>query len=255
MLNENIDFCIEYLKNINDINGKIHLSKLDTFRALMNITMPVNLNEEYYKKQDLVLQKIKSESVIIDVNDLLPMTNKIYLYQGDITKVSADAIVNACNSKLLGCFQPLHSCIDNAIHSFAGLQVRRDLMKIMKEQGEDESSGKAKITNAYNLPSKYILHTVGPIVSGIPTKEDELDLYNCYISCLKLADSYRLKSIVFCSISTGIYGFPIKKASKVAVKAVKEYLKKENNNIEKVIFDVFSKEDYDVYYRTIKEMD
>ena len=144
------------------------------------------------------------------------------MYKGDITLIKADAIVNACNNKLLGCFVPGHHCIDNAIHSFAGLEVRRDLMKVMEEQGRDEPNGRCKVTKAYNLPSKYILHTVGPVYSG--SKQDNIDLESCYLSCLATADKMNLKSVVFCSLSTGIFGFPIEKASEIAIRTVKKYL-------------------------------
>lgn len=247
--------AIDYLKEYNGIHNFFDANDKDTFRALMNITMPINLSDEFYNYQDQILQEQLKDKVITDVNDLIPITDKIYLWKGDITTIKADAIVNACNSKLLGCFQPLHRCIDNAIHSFAGLQVRRDLIEIMQKQGHDEENGKAKITKGYNLPSKYIIHTVGPIVSKILTKENEEDLKNCYLSSLKLADGYQLKSIVFCSISTGLYGYPIQKASRVAIQAVNEYLKTNpNTSIQKVIFNTFTGSDYDVYYQTIKEM-
>ena len=251
-----IRWCIDYLKAYNNIYQNIALPDNQAFRKLMNITMPIDLSNEFYRLQDKVLQKQLKEKTITDVDDLIPIDENIYLWQGDITTIKADGIVNACNSKLLGCFQPLHHCIDNAIHSFAGLQVRRDLIKIMKEQGHDEENGNAKITSAYNLPSKYILHTVGPITNGNPSKKDKEDLKNCYLSCMKLADEQNLKSIVFCSISTGLYGYPIQNASRVAVKTIQEYLKSNlNTSIQKVVFKTFTRSDYYVYYRTIKEMD
>lgn len=249
---KDIDFCINYLKKVNHIEQEIALPPIQLLRALMNITMPFHLSDAYYDRQDKVLQELLYQKKIVDVSDLTPLKPNIYLYQGDITLIRCDAIVNACNSKLLGCFQPLHHCIDNAIHSYAGLQVRRDLLKVMQEQGYDEPTGRAKITKAYNLPSQYILHTIGPIIHQLPSKKDEEDLYQCYSSCLKLANEYQLKSIAFCSISTGLYGYPIEKAAKIALQAVKDYLKQDQNI--KIIFNVFSKEDYDVYYRAIEEM-
>lgn len=247
----NLEWCINYLKEFNQITGRFALSDEEELHALMNITMPINLSDEFYQRQDLVLQDIYKNKNIIDVNDLTPIKNSICLYKGDITNIKSSAIVNACNAKLLGCFSPLHNCVDNAIHSYAGLQVRRDLLKIMNEQGHDEPNGKAKITKAYNLPSEYIIHTVGPQVFGFVTKQNELDLFNCYLSSLRLADTYKLESIVFCSISTGIYGYPIEKAAKVSLNAVNFYLEEENKNIKKVIFNVFSEHDYDIYYQTI----
>lgn len=212
---ENIKWCINYLKEYNHIKENINLPDYQAFRALMNVTMPLNLSDEYYGKQDLALKEIYEGKIIIDINNLEPLKDSIYLYRGDITCIKADAIVNACNEKLLGCFQPLHGCIDNAIHSFAGLQVRRDLMKVMELQGKDEPNGKAKITRGYNLPAKYILHTVGPNVGGYVTKKDEEDLKNCYLSCLKLADSYKLESLVFCSILLVYMAFLSKKPAKL----------------------------------------
>lgn len=247
---DNIKWCIKYLKDVNNIKTIMDVDDESTFRALMNITMPFDLSNEFYQRQDNVLKDILSKKKIIDSSIF---NDGINLYKGDITLIKADAIVNACNSKLLGCFVPGHNCIDNAIHSFAGLQLRRDLIQVMEEQGYDEPNGKCKVTPAYNLPSKYIFHTVGPIYSG--SNQDDIDLENCYLSCLKKADEMKLESIVFCSLSTGIYGFPIERAAKIAVKTVRDYLKKENKNIKKVIFDVFSERDNEVYNRTIKEID
>ena len=246
---DDIKWCINYLKDKNNIKSLNYLNDESAFRALQNITMPYNLSDEFYIRQDNVLHEILSKKVIVDSS---LFNDDISVYKGDITLIKADAIVNACNNKLLGCFVPGHHCIDNAIHSFAGLQVRRDLMKVMEEQGYDEPNGKCKVTDAYNLPSKYIFHTVGPIYSG--SMQDDIDLKNCYLSCLKKANEMKLESIVFCSLSTGIFGFPIEKASSIAVRTVKEYLEKENKTIKKVIFDVFSEYDYEVYNRRIKEI-
>lgn len=240
--------CIDYLKEYNHISRELPID-WSTFRALLNITMPNNLSQEFYEEQDIVLKEELSNKQVVNAS-IFP--EGISLYKGDITLIKADAIVNACNSEMLGCFIPGHHCIDNAIHSFAGLQVRRDMMKIMNEQGHEEINGQVKVSLAYNLPAKYIFHTVGPIYSGI--HRDETDLASCYYSCLRKADEMGLKSIVFCSLSTGIFGFPIKKASKIAIKCVDTYLKKENKNIKKVIFDVFSDSDYEVYKNNMKEV-
>lgn len=218
----NLNWCIDFLKKYNHINQNLEYN-WPTLRALLNITMPYNLSDDFYDKQDEVIKDIISKKEIFDVATL---ANGISLYKGDITLIKADAIVNACNNKLLGCFVPGHHCIDNAIHSFAGLEVRRDLMKVMEEQGYDEPNGRCKVTKAYNLPSKYIFHTVGPVYSG--SKQDNIDLESCYLSCLKTADKMKLNSIVFCSLSTGIFGFPIEKVSEIAIKTVKKYLESEN---------------------------
>ena len=237
-----LKWCINYLKEYNHLKELPILDDYATFRALLNITMPNNLSDEFYDKQDKALQNILSHKQIVDITSF---KEGISLYKGDITLIKADAIVNACNSQMLGCFIPGHHCIDNAIHSFAGLQVRRDMMEIMNKQGYEEPNGQVKVSKAYNLPSKFIFHTVGPIYSG--THRDEIDLMNCYYSCLRKADEMKLESIVFCSLSTGIFGFPIEKACKIAIKCVESYLKEENKNIKKVIFDVFSNNDFKTY--------
>ena len=241
-----IKWCIEYLKQYNGIDALPEMSDEALFRALQNVTMPYSLSDEFYKKQNAVLQDILSRKKITDVAE---MQDGISLYQGDITLLKADAIVNACNNKMLGCFVPGHHCIDNAIHSFAGLQVRRDMMAIMEKQGHDEPNGDCKVTKAYNLPSKYIFHTVGPIYSG--KAQDEIDLKNCYLSCLKKADEMKLNSLVFCCLSTGIFGYPNDKAALLAVNTVKQYLEKENSNIKKVVFNVFLDKDYDIYKKLL----
>lgn len=246
---------IKYLEEYNNVTVLKNLEGFDAFRALMNITMPDNLSNDFFLLQDRIIQEQYSNKEIRDVNDLTPFKDKICLYQGDITLVKADAIVNACNSDLLGCFHPLHKCIDNAIHSFAGLQVRRDLKAIMDKQGQPEPNGKVKMTNGYNLPSKFIFHTVGPIVDGKITKQNKLDLVSCYNSCLELADMNELENIVFCSISTGLYGYPIEDASNVALRAITKYLyEHKESSIKKIVINVFSGGDYDVYSRRINEI-
>ena len=244
---QDLIWCINYLKKYNKIEGNLNYD-FPTFRALLNITMPINLSDELYLKQDNVLQELLSKKEIVDVGSF---NVGVSLYKGDITLIKADAIVNACNDKMLGCFVPGHHCIDNAIHTFAGLEVRRDMMNIMEKQGHDEENGQVKVSKGYNLPSEYIFHTVGPIYSGL--KKDDVDLMNCYLSCMKKADEMNLESIVFCSLSTGLFGFPIERASKIAINTVRNYLENENKSIKKVIFDVFSDGDYDVYNKTIKE--
>ena len=241
-----IKWCIEYLKKYNGIDALPDMTDEALFRALQNITMPHALSEEFYEKQDVVLQDILFRK---DVTDVADFSDGISLWKGDITLIKADAIVNACNNKMLGCFVPGHHCIDNAIHSFAGLQVRRDMMAIMNEQGHDEPNGDCKVTKGYNLPSKYIFHTVGPIYSGI--QQDEIDLASCYRSCLKKADEMELTSLVFCCLSTGIFGYPIEEATSLAMREVRTYLSEINKNLRKVVFNVFIGQDYDVYQRLL----
>ena len=245
---DSLNWCIDYLISYNHLANLKYTYNFDTFRALMNITFPNNLSDEYYDKQDYVLKELLSSKKVIDANSL-KYINNIAIYKGDITLINCDAIVNACNEKLLGCFQPLHNCIDNAIHSFAGLEVRRDLMKIMKKQNHDEENGKCKVTRAYNLSSKYIFHTVGPKVYMEITKKDKQDLANCYLSCLSMAIDLNIKTIVFPCISTGIYGFDKEKAAQIAYKTVNDFLK--INKSIKVIFNVFTNEDYNIYLKTL----
>ncbi len=212
----------------------------------MNVIMPNDLSDEYYLKQDEYLKDILKSKTIVDVNEL-DYKDNISLYKGDITLLKADAIVNAGNNRLLGCFSPLHLCIDNCIHSFAGLQVRRDIMNILN--GRLVNNSEVVVTKGYNLPSKYIFHTVGPIYNG--SKQNEIDLRNCYINCLDEATKLNLNNIVFCSLSTGVFGYPIEEASSIAINTVKEYLKKNYSNI-KVIFNLFSDKDYLVYEKKLK---
>ena len=220
-------------------------------RDLMNIREPKKIKSEFYRIQDAYLQTAIEEKGIVDVNDLKPIQEGIYLWQGDITTLKCDAIVNAANSQMTGCYIPHHRCIDNCIHSYAGMQLRYACYQIMEKQGKQEATGKAKITKAYNLPSRYILHTVGPIIYSNVTKKDEDLLASCYRSCLELADAYHLESIAFCCISTGEFHFPKELATKIAIKTVKEYLKNKTS-IKKVIFNVFKDEDRDIYERYLR---
>ena len=213
--------------------------------------MPKETSEEFLKIQDEYLQEESRRKGITDIADLQPVQNDIYLWQGDITTLKCGAIVNAANSQMLGCFQPCHGCIDNAIHTFAGVQLRRDCNDIMQKQGHNEPTGQAKITPAYNLPCKYVIHTVGPIVGGrLKNKDCEL-LKSCYLSCLKLAEENGVESIAFCCISTGVFGFPQKEAAQIAVDTVKKYKAEMNSNI-KVIFNVFKDDDYIIYNELLR---
>lgn len=234
-------YLIERLETYSGYKFPDSMSERNKVRALMNITMPYNLDDEFYAKQDEYLQGLLKEKTVVTVEEILK-ENRIALYLGDITEIKADAIVNAGNSALLGCMRPLHYCIDNAIHSFAGLQVRRDLMEKLK--GEHIKNGGCIVSLGYNLPSKYIFHTVGPICMGEPTPAQEMELASCYNSCLKKAEEMKLKNIVFCSISTGVFAYPIEKACKIAIKTVKDFLSK--NSELKVIFNLFSEGDYNV---------
>ena len=183
---------------------------------------------------------------VTDLADLTPVQPDIYLWRGDITALRCGSIVNAANSGMTGCYQPCHNCIDNCIHTYAGIQLRLACAELMREQGHAEPTGQAKLTPAYNLPCDYVLHTVGPIVEGILTREHERLLASCYLSCLELADGTNIKSIAFCCISTGVFMFPKQCAAEIAVQTVKDYKQKTHSEI-KVIFNVFKETDYEIY--------
>lgn len=215
-------------------------------RGLMNTRLPQEISDEFLSIQDDYLQDTLAERGVVDLNDINPIQNELYIWQGDITRLKADAIVNAANSGMTGCYQPNHTCIDNCIHTYAGIQLRNKCAEIMKAQGHEEPTGQAKITPAYNLPSKYILHTVGPIIYDSVREEDEKQLAACYYSCLKLADEKNCKSIAFCCISTGVFHFPNKRAAEIAVNTVKKY-KEENKSRIEVIFNVWKDIDKRIY--------
>lgn len=224
--------------------------RFNLYRSLVNVRIPNPISDEYLAVEDEYLQNETNKKGITHINNLIPCDDNIYLWQGDITTIDSDAIVNAANSRLLGCFCPCHGCIDNCIHTFAGVRLRLKCNEIMQKQGFKEPTGNAKITPAYNLPSKYVIHTVGPIVSGFLTKQDEELLASCYYECLKTADDYNLKSIAFCCISTGEFHFPNDKAAQIAVNTVMDYKQKTGSRI-KVIFNVFKNKDYEIYRRLL----
>lgn len=215
-------------------------------RALFNVRMPKDASDEFYPIQNEYLQEETRRKGITDGDDLSFTEEGICLWQGDITTLRCGAIVNAANSQMRGCFVPGHSCIDNAIHTYAGVQLRNECDRIMRQQGHEEPTGTSKITPGYNLPCKYVLHTVGPIVSGRLRGEHCELLRSCYLSCLKLAEENGVKSIAFCCISTGVFGFPQREAAEIAIETVKEYKKTTNSDI-KVIFNVFKDEDLMIY--------
>ena len=195
-------------------------------RCLMNVREPGTLSERFLQAQDELLSREREKKGVVHVAELLPvpMDERLVLWQGDITRLDADAIVNAANSALLGCFRPGHNCIDNVIHSAAGLQLREECAAIMRAQGHEEPTGQAKITKGYNLPARHVLHTVGPIIDGLLTDRDRELLASCYRACLKLAEENGLKSVAFCCISTGVFRFPKDEAARIAVSTVREYL-------------------------------
>ena len=191
-------------------------------RGLMNVRLPGQIGREFLRVQDEYLQAETAAKGITELDDLSPVSEGFYLWQGDITTLRCDAIVNAANSGMTGCYVPNHRCIDNCIHSFSGIQLRMECSEMMRMQGHEEETGKAKITKAYNLPCRYILHTVGPVIGGTPTKADCELLAGCYRSCLELAAENNLESVAFCCISTGEFHFPNDKAAQTEVDTVKE---------------------------------
>ena len=253
-MDEKLDFLInflldempEYKRDAAKINDKKIL-----LRSLMNVRPPVKLNPDFLKAQDEFLSLETAMKGIVRVNGLEEIAPGISLWQGDITRLDSDAVVNAANEKLLGCFIPCHKCIDNAIHSAAGLQLRDECNKIMKAQGHDEPTGGAKITKAYNLPSKFVIHTVGPVVFGALNGRHRAELESCYQSCLGLAEEKNLKSLAFCCISTGEFHFPNDDAAKIAVRTAKNFLPNAKS-LKKIIFNVFKDMDFEIYEKELK---
>lgn len=217
-------------------------------RSLMNLRPPVPLDPAFLRLQDELLSAEREERGVVDGERLptVPGNDRLALWQGDITRLQVDAIVNAANSALLGCFCPCHGCIDNAIHSAAGLQLREECRRLMEAQGHPEPTGRAKLTGGGNLPARFVLHTVGPIIRGPVTQGDREALASCYRACLDLAARHGLRSVAFCCISTGEFHFPRGEAAEIAVKTVGECLDRETS-VNKVIFNVFQDEDRILY--------
>lgn len=245
---------IEYLLKENSEYSRITIPESEQeqfrlYRSLVNIRPAMPVSPDYINTENKFIQNLTEKKGITDIADLQSVEDNIYLWHGDITTLKCGAIVNAGNSGLTGCYQPCHSCIDNCIHTFAGVNLRLECAEIMRKQGHDEPTGQAKITSAYNLPCDYVIHTVGPIVHyGLTEKHCE-QLKSCYKSCLETAVQNNIDSIAFCCISTGVFGFPKREASEIAVQTVREFVK--NNNI-KVIFNVFGDDDYEIYQRLFR---
>ena len=248
MPNEKLNYLISYLlSERNDMDISIPTDskeKFDLYRSLVNIRPAKKISAEYLKAEDEFLQKLTVQKGITDIANLQPVEKNIYLWKGDITTLKCGAIVNAANSGMTGCYRHCHNCIDNCIHTFAGVRLRLKCAEIMKAQGHEEPTGTAKITPAYDLPCQYVIHTVGPIVQGRLTEKHCELLKSCYQSCLELAMLNGIKSIAFCCISTGVFGFPQDKAAEIAVQTVREFLL--THDIE-VIFNVFTEKDYKIY--------
>ena len=248
-------FLIEYLLKENLAYRDMPIPDDDReqkklLRSLMNIRPPQRTSEEFLHVQDEYLQEANREHGITDFAQLQPVAaignGNLYLWQGDITTLKIDAIVNAANSGMTGCWQPCHACIDNCIHTFAGIQLRAVCSDIIRKQGHEEPTGTAKITPSFNLPCKYVIHTVGPIVQGRLQKKHEEQLASCYRSCLELAEEHGVESIAFCCISTGVFMFPNERAAHIAVDTVRNYYEETGSRI-KVVFNVFNDKDFAIY--------
>ena len=220
-------------------------------RSLMNVRHPAAISREFLKVQDAYLHEELAAKTITRLSDLRPVQEGIYLWRGDITTLECGAIVNAANSGMTGCYQPCHNCIDNCIHTYAGVQLRLKCAEMMAQQGYEEPTGQAKITPAYNLPCDYVIHTVGPIVRGELTREHCALLESCYRSCLKLADENGVGSMAFCCISTGVFMFPNEKAAEIAVDTVRKYKVETGSKIE-VVFNVFKEWDEAIYRKLLR---
>lgn len=238
---------IDYL--LEERNEKINEKRysFELYRALVNVREPKPICEDYLKIEDEYLKEINKQKGIIEVEG-----TGVSLWQGDITRLKVDAIVNAANNQMLGCFIPGHYCIDNAIHTYAGVRLRLSCFELMKKQGYLEPTGKCKVTDAYQLPSRYVFHTVGPIVQGTLMPKHKVLLKSCYESCLKKADELSLTSIAFCCISTGVFHFPQDIAAEIAIETVSQYLS-QSRSLKHVIFNVFKDEDLLIYKKLLKE--
>lgn len=219
-------------------------------RALMNVRPPMSAGKELLRVQDAYLAEELSRKTVTDAETLVPLSGSLCLWRGDITTLKCDAIVNAANSALLGCFCPNHGCIDNAIHTFAGIQLRLECAKRMAAQGDEEPTGRVKATSAYNLPCRFVLHTVGPIIRDRVTARDRERLASCYRSCLDAANAQGLRSIAFCCISTGEFRFPNELAARIAIDTVRAHEAVQNQRI-RVIFNVFKERDEAIYRRLL----
>ena len=263
---QNLDYIIRQLMTDNGVSYQIPPTlqeKQRLMRAMMNIRQPIPTTEEFLRAQDEELQQQKEEKGVVTLEEIaqkFPLSveegteARLLLWQGDITRLKADAIVNAANAQMLGCWAPLHACIDNCTHSAAGIQLRQECYELMQAQGHDEPTGTAKITRGYNLPARYVIHTVGPIIpDGRPTPEQEELLASCYRSCLDVAEQHQLQSIAFCCISTGVFHFPNPRAAEIAIDTVKEWLSHHPTSITHVVFNVFLDKDYDIYQRLLQQ--
>ena len=242
------------LETPKDAGGKRRL-----LRSLMNIRMPGALPEAVLRVQDDYLKARAEEKGIVTLEDIPVIRGRLSLWQGDITRLAVDAIVNAANAQMLGCFVPMHTCIDNCIHSFAGVQLRLECHRQMEAlrakygPGYEQPTAVPMLTDAYNLPAKKIVHIVGPIVSGRLTPEAEAELAACYRNTLDLCAENGLRSVAFCCISTGVFGFPQQRAAEIAVETVTAWLDAHEGRMDQVIFNVFTDKDRDLYAKLLQQ--
>ncbi len=259
---ERLIYLVTYLMQENAQGDSIEIEPIlplaenelaSMFRGLMNVRLPYPIDDEFLSVQDDYLQERHAQRYQPRLEDLEEVEKQIYLWQGDITSLKVDAIVNAANSEFLGCFIPNHHCIDNEIQSKGGYQIRLDVAKIRREQGRKEPMGRAKITPGHNLPAKYIIHTVAPITMGKSSAVKSQLLSECYQHVLKLADEHKLSSIALCCIGTGQFGFPQDAAADIAIQTVRDYLKEQSSSLQ-VIFNVFEDSDLEIYQNKLKKV-
>ncbi|MCI8468974.1 MAG: protein-ADP-ribose hydrolase [Eggerthellaceae bacterium] len=219
------------------------------FRALVNVRPPWPAQPSFLVAQDELLPALIEEAGVSTVADAepSPLDGRVRLWRGDITTFACDAIVNAANAQMTGCWQPLHYCIDNAIHTFAGVQLRAETAALMAAQGHDEPTGHAKVTGAYNLPAKHVIHTVGPIAAGRPTAEHRRQLARCYEACLDAAAARDCLSLAACCVSTGVFGFPQDEAARIAVATVRGWYADHPDSALITVFDVYGDGDEALY--------
>ena len=232
--------------------------KQNLLRALMNVRMPKKISDEVIRVQDEYLSYRAEEKGIVKLPDISVIKENMSIWQGDITRLETDAIVNAANSQMLGCFIPMHSCIDNQIHTFAGIQLREEcncrMVQLRLKYGRDYEQPTAvpMLTDAYNLPTKKVIHIVGPIVYDKLTHELEKNLADCYTNTLNICLENGLKSVAFCCISTGVFRFPNRRAAQIAVGTVEDWLLKHSKAMDRIIFNVFKDEDKKYYEELLR---
>lgn len=255
---ERLDFLVEAFKADSDDYKDIETphdnkGKQVLLRSLMNVRMPKKLPDEVIMVQDEYLRERAIEKGVVRLEDIAIRKGKLSIWQGDITRLALDAIVNAANSEMLGCFVPMHACIDNQIHSYAGVELREEcyekMSELRKKYGSDyvQATAVPMLTDAYNLPAKKVIHIVGPIVAGKLTSELEKDFADCYSNTLDLCLKHGLRTVAFCCISTGVFNFPQKRAAEIAVETVEKFLKLHTDAMDRVVFNVFKDEDREYY--------